>query len=156
MTATLVRNFAVALGTLTPEVLPEDVKAQVAKLARTHTTDEWLLKPGHRSSIRLKTQRRVKIAEGVEVMQQVHKAPGGLIRATVETQQGQILATEISGDFFFYPAEKLAELERGLEGVSLTQANRAVEEFYRHNGIESPGVTPHDLAVALGATESRS
>jgi lipoate-protein ligase A len=156
MTATLVRNFAVALGTLTPEVLPEDVKAQVAKLARTHTTDEWLLKPGHRSSIRLKTQRRVKIAEGVEVMQQVHKAPGGLIRATVETQQGQILATEISGDFFFYPAEKLAELERGLEGVSLTQAHRAVEEFYRHNGIESPGVTPHDLAVALGATESRS
>jgi lipoate-protein ligase A len=147
MIATLARNFEIALGPLTPATLAQEVHDKVAELAQTHTTEEWLLKPGKR----LREGRRVKIAEGVEVTQRMHKAPGGLIRATVETQQGQIVALGLSGDFFLYPSDKVAELERYLVGTQLAEAQEAIAEFYRINGIESPGVTPYDLAVALGA-----
>jgi lipoate-protein ligase A len=92
----------------------------------------------------------VRIAEGVEVIQRTHKAPGGLIRATVEKQHGHFVSVGLSGDFFFYPADKLADLERVLDGVELADAQATIEEFYRAHGIESPGVTPQDLAVALG------
>lgn len=147
MIATLSRNFESALGPLTQAELPQAVRDQVKELARTHTTEEWLFRPGNR----IREGRRVKIATGVEVAQRVHKAPGGLIRATVETQQGQIVALSLSGDFFFYPADKLAGLEQYLIGVTIAQAPRAIEEFYRLHGIESPGMTPQDLAIALGA-----
>jgi lipoate-protein ligase A len=147
MTGALARNFETVLGPLSPTTLPETVGDMVAELARTHTTEEWLLKPGKR----WREGRRVRIAEGVEVAQRVHKAPGGLIRATVETQEQQIVAVGLSGDFFFYPADKLAKLEQALAGTELAEAEGTIEAFYQANGIESPGVTPHDLAVALGA-----
>lgn len=154
MTAALIHNFEGALGPLVPARLPEDVRVTVTELAQTRTSEEWLLKPGMRSrQLRrdLELSRSVKIAEGVTVAQYVHKAPGGLIRGIVETRQGQIEAVSLSGDFFVYPAEKLAELEMYLIGAEIMEAPGAIEEFYRVNGIESPGVTPHDLAVALGA-----
>jgi lipoate-protein ligase A len=147
MLDTLLGNFESVLGPLDPAELPGSVFDKVAELAKTFTSEEWLLKPGKR----FREGRRVKIAEGVEVTQRVHKAPGGLIRATVEAQQGQIMAVGLSGDFFFYPADKLAELEQYLIGATQAEVQGAVEEFYRIHGIESPGVTPCDLVVALGA-----
>jgi lipoate-protein ligase A len=147
MVDTLVRNFETALGPLTPAELPQSVRDKVAELAQTHTTEEWLLRLGR--SIR--EEARIKIAEGVEIAQRVHKAPGGLIRATVETRHGLITAASLSGDFFFYPPEKLADLERHLAGAKIAQVPDLLDEFYRSNGIESPGMTPEDLAAVLGA-----
>jgi lipoate-protein ligase A len=147
MTTTLASNFETVLGPLTPAEVPEAVHEKVAELARSHTTEEWLLKPGKR----FREGRKVKIADGVEVAQRVHKAPGGLIRATVETQHGHIIAASLSGDFFFYPSDRLADLEQYLVGATMAQVPGAIKEYYHISGIESPGVTPHDLAVALGA-----
>jgi len=148
MTTALARNFEQALGTLTPASLPPAVMDKVAELKETLTTEDWLLRPGKR----FREGRQVKIATGVHVAQRAYKAPGGLIRATVETQQDQIVAVGLSGDFFFYPAEKLADLERHLVGASLAEVQTAIEEFYQANGISSPGVTPADVATAMGAT----
>lgn len=147
MTAVLARNFETVLGPLTPADLPETVGDTVMQLAQSHTTEEWLLRPGKRS----RTGRRVRIAQGVEVARRVHKAPGGLIRATVETQHGRLVTVGLSGDFFFYPADKLADLEQYLAGTRLSTVEAAIQEFYQIHGIESPGVTPHDLAIALGS-----
>ena len=147
MISTLTRNFEAVLGPLTPAELPWIVHEKVAELAQTLTTREWLLKPGKR----FREGRRVRIAQGVEVAQRVHKAPGGLIRATVETKHGRIVAVSLSGDFFFYPSQELADLEQSLVGATMAQVPGALEEYYRANGIESPGMTPQDLAVALGA-----
>jgi hypothetical protein len=83
----------------------------------------------------------------------MHKAPGGLIRATVEIQEGQIVGVGLSGDFFFYPADRLADLEDSLAGAALADVQRAVEEFYRLNDVVSPGVTPRDFAAALGTAK---
>ncbi len=145
MTAVLIRNFEAVLGPLTPASLPDAVEAKVAELARTHTAAEWLRRPGRR----LLDRRDVKIATGVNVIQRVHKAPGGLIRTILEVQEGQILSAELSGDFFFYPADKLPLLEAHLVNASLDAVEPVLEQFYADHGIESPGVTPHDLAVAL-------
>jgi len=151
MVDTLARNFESVLGPLTPAELPEVVQEKVAELARTHTTEEWLLAPRRR----FREDRKVKIAEGVEVVQRVHKAPGGLIRGTVETQHRKIVAVGLSGDFFFYPAGKLADLEQALVGIKMAELQHVLEEYYHTNAIESPGVTPEDLAVALGAASAR-
>lgn len=154
MTETLVRNYETVLGPLTPAELPPAVYEKTAELAQTRTTEDWLLGPGRRfREGRMHSRelgRTVKIATGVEVAQRVHKAPGGLIRVIVETQHDQIVAVGLSGDIFFYPADKLAELEQYLVGAELSNVQGAIEEFYRLHEIESPGVTPHDIAVALG------
>ncbi len=147
MTSTLVRNFETVLGPLTPAKLPGAVDEKVAELTRILTTEEWLLSPGKR----LRPGRKVKISEGVEVIQRVHKAPGGLIRATVEIQHERIVTASLSGDFFFHPSEALADLEQSLVGATLAQVPTIIQECYGTNQIESPGITPRDLAVALGA-----
>jgi len=89
----------------------------------------------------------------VHIVQRVHKAPGGLIRATVEIQERQIVEVALSGDFFFYPAEGLADLEDSLAGTALADVTGAVEEFYLLNDVVSPGVAPRDFAAALGTEE---
>jgi lipoate-protein ligase A len=143
----LLENFEAVLGPLESAELPDPVYDQVAELAQAFTTEEWLLKPGKR----FREGRRVKIAEGIEVVERMHKAPGGLIRAMAEIQRGQIVAVGLSGDFFFYPADQLEDLEQYLIGAALPEVLDAITEFYRTRGIDSPGVTPFDLAVALGA-----
>jgi lipoate-protein ligase A len=147
MTSTLIRNFEKVLGPLTPAKLPGAVGEKMAELARIMTAEEWLLRPGRR----IRQGRKIKIAEGIEVTQMVHKAPGGLIRATVEIQHGRIVTASLSGDFFFHPPDALADLEQSLAGATLAQVPASIQEYYNTNQIESPGMTPQDLAVALGA-----
>ena len=147
MVATLARNFEALLGPLKAAELPREVYEKVTELAPTHATDEWLLKRGKR----FREGRRVKIATGVDVTRRVHKAAGGLIRATVETQHGKIAAASLTGDFFFFPSEKLVDLEQYLVGLTLDQVPDALKTYYHANQIDSPGITPNDLAIALGA-----
>ncbi len=143
----LVRNFDAVVGPLTPAALPPAVRDKVAELTTTHTTEEWLFKPGRR----FQEKRQVKIATGVEIVQRAYKAPGGLIRTTAEVHDGTLVSVGFSGDFFLYPADKLVDLEQHLAGVSLSAAEGEIEAFYQDYQIESPGVTPRDLAIALGA-----
>lgn len=147
MVSTLVRNFESVLGPLTPAELPQAVHDKATELAQIYNSEDWLLAPRRRS----RQERKVKIAEGVEVVQRMHKAPGGLIRTTVEMWHEKIAAVSLSGDFFFYPAERLADLEQRLVGLTMAQVSDTLEDYYRANSIESPGLTHRDLAVALGA-----
>jgi lipoate-protein ligase A len=142
--AALIANFEVVLGPLERAELPLAVYDKVAEIERTFTTDEWLYKRGKR-----REEWQTKIATGVEVAQRMWKAPGGLIRAIVETREGHIVEVSLSGDFFFYPADKLEVLEAALAGVELRAVESAIAEFYQREGIESPGVTPVDFARAL-------
>jgi lipoate-protein ligase A len=147
MTRALVQSFGAVLGSLIPARLPDQVRQQVVELARSHTTREWLHKPG----LRHRAGRRVKISEGVEVLQRVHKAPGGLIRGTLEVHGDTIVGLSLTGDFFFYPADELARLEGHLVGCVLDDVQDTIAAFYGDYGIESPGVSPSDLATVLAA-----
>jgi lipoate-protein ligase A len=163
ISAALIANYEAVLGPLERAELPPVVYDKVAELKQTHTTDEWLYKRGKR-----REEWRVKIATGVAVSQRVYKAPGGLIRATVETIETSppelrgtegghrgicIAEASLSGDFFLYPADKLEALEDVLAGVELGAVEPTIAEFYRREGIESPGVTPADFVRALTGQE---
>ena len=124
--------------------MTSEVYAEVERMTPRFTSDEWLYKRGKRVS-----GRDVKIASGVNVVHKVHKAPGGLIRGISEIKDDRIVSTSISGDFFFYPEEKLSALEKTLTGVKLNEVESIIVGFYQDEDIESPGVTPADFAKAI-------
>ena len=138
-------KFVDILGPL--EVITEvddEWRAAADALAPTLLSDDWL----HRRAGR-PADRKVTIRAGVEMRHKVHKAPGGLIRATAGVDEGVLTAVSLSGDFFFYPAEKLPELEAALVGTSIGDVEQAIAAFYARHEISSPGVTPADLARVL-------
>jgi len=110
-------------------------------------THEWL----HSNDSRRPRADQVKIREGVYVIQNMLKAPGGLIRVTAVNEDGILKDVHLSGDFFFYPAESLPALEKSLHGIAADLATVAqfIENFYAQNKIESPGVQPMDIAKIL-------
>ncbi len=140
----LVQQFAPLVGGLEPAGLDAAVYDKVAELTPQFTSDEWLFKHERR-----RHERRVRIAAGVEVVRRVHKAPGGLIRGDSVLCEGRLHAVSLSGDFFFYPADRLAVLEQALEGLPTEEAEAVIARFYVAEGIESPGVTPADLTRVL-------
>lgn len=146
ITSVLASRFEEVLGPLEPADLPPVVYDKARELETLLNSDEWLHKRGKRVP-----GRDVKIATGVNVLQRLHKAPGGLIRATFEVKNGQLTWVSLSGDFFFYPAEKLEVLEAAMAGVALKEVEQTTAAFYMAEGIESPGVTPADLAHVLSA-----
>ena len=126
-------------------LVDKEWRAKTDELAARFLTDEWLYQKR-----RPRAGREVKIRAGVQVKQKMHKAPGGLIRATTEVQDDAIAALSLSGDFFFFPEEKLADLEAALVGVRVEEVEQAIARFYEEHGIESPGVTPADFAQVVG------
>ena len=144
LAATLTQHFEPVTGSLEPGQLSAEVYVGAERLKPYLTSDEWLYKRGKRVS-----GREVKIASGVNVVHKVHKAPGGLIRGISEIKDDRIVSTSISGDFFFYPEEKLAALEESLAGVKLDEVGSTIVGFYQAEGIESPGITPADFAKAI-------
>ncbi len=141
----LLRRFSEVLGPLAARALPAAVYQEAEQLTPELTAEAWLLRQS-----RSPAGRRLRIAAGVEVIQRAHKAPGGLIRATVEVADGHFVAVDLSGDFFFYPPGQLGALAASLAGTACGDAEAAIAAFYAHEGVESPGVAPADLARALG------
>lgn len=142
----LVDKYTEMLGPLEIETEVDDVwRAKVDELAKDLVSDAWL----YRKSGAPRGDRDVKIRAGVNVCHRMHKAAGGLIRADFEVRNGMLATVSFSGDFFFYPEEKLAELEEALEGVPIEDAMQVVTHFYAQEGIESPGVAPRDFVGLL-------
>jgi lipoate-protein ligase A len=141
----LAEKFAEVLGSLKVETtIDEEWRVKTDELAAQFLTDEWLY-----GKQRPRADREVRIRAGVQVSRKMHKASGGLIRATTEVQDGIIASVSLSGDFFFFPEEKLADLETALEGVSVEEVEQATAGFYDEQGVESPGVTPADFAQVV-------
>jgi lipoate-protein ligase A len=140
----LADRFEEVLGPLEPADLPPAVYEEARELEPLLISDEWLHKRGKRVP-----GRAVKIAAGVDVLQRMHKAPGGLVRATFEIKDRRISWVSFSGDFFFYPAEQLEALEAAMVGLAPEEVEQAIAGFYVREDIESPGMTPADLAKVL-------
>jgi lipoate---protein ligase len=147
MVTPLVRRFERVLGPLEPGELSQSVRDQIEVLKPHFQSVEWLHKKGRREA-----GRNIKIAAGVNVIQHVHKAPGGLIRVTVEVGAGRWRYVSLSGDFFCYPSDAIGDLESTLEGAVCTQARDVIARFYATHDIETPGVSVDDWAEALSKT----
>lgn len=146
LVAPLIRRFEGVLGPLEPAEMPPAVYDQVQVLKPRYLSEAWLYRKGRRQM-----GRDVKIAAGVNVIQRIHKAPGGLIRATVEVREGKMTYASLSGDFFCYPMDAVGELEAALVGVSLEQVGDVLADFYARHEIETPGVAVDDWLKVLSA-----
>jgi lipoate-protein ligase A len=143
---TLMANkFADTLGPLDEQTEVDDEwRAKTDELAAQYLTDEWLFRGRPQ-----REGRKVTIRSGVEMRHKMHKAPGGLIRAVTQVEEDVIAHVELSGDFFFYPAEQLADLEAALVGVPVGEVEPVIARFYEEQLIETPGVTAADFAQVI-------
>jgi lipoate-protein ligase A len=142
----LASEFERVLGPLDVVVEVDDEWRSMAdRLADRFLTEEWLFRKRRRS-----VGGEVRIRSGLDVRHGIHKAPGGLIRASAEVRAGKLAAVSLSGDFFFFPEHELTDLEKALDGVEDSDVEEVVSAFYQRHGIESPGVAPADFALALG------
>jgi len=135
------------MGKFVEKKLDNELTEKADELIQEMHTPGWLLANDNR---RLDTTR-VKIAEGIFVFEKVHKAPGGLMRLTAVSNEGRLEDVHLSGDFFFFPADKLVELEQAFTALPITADDviRTVTRFYTVNRIESSGVTAEDFAALI-------
>jgi lipoate-protein ligase A len=143
----MVDKFVEMLGPLEIETAVDEAwRAKAEELGERFLTDDWLYQKR-----RVQADRDVRIRAGVNVIQRMHKAPGGLIRAVVEVRDGTLANVSLSGDFFLYPEARLSDLEVALSGVPIEDVEQVVTRFYVEHDIESPGVTPQDFVQVLAA-----
>lgn len=80
-----------------------------------------------------------------------YKAEKGLIKIKLDLEDGKISKITITGDFFFYPEDKLWDLEKTLIGCKVEEEKltERITEFYRKMNVSSPGVKPEDFTKAI-------
>jgi len=141
----LKERFEKRVGKLDEASLTPEIIETMNQLESWITSEKFLLKKTPR------IPNSVKIREGVEVLYGLHKARGGLIRTAEEVSKSRIKDITISGDFTFYPKERLDGLEGSLEKVPLEedQIIERVETFFEENKVESPGVESKDIAKTI-------
>ena len=120
------------------------------KVEEQYRQREWLYLI-QRSHQELIEKRNLKISGRQSVGEAIYKAPGGLIRALVETFDKYIKDSMITGDFSFIPKEYLRELEKELKETRVAEEEiaRRINHFYEVYGVQSPGMTPKDIAYAI-------
>src|SRR4051794_2126883 len=82
-----------------------------------------------------------------------YKTPGGkLVRVEIEVEDGMLRDAVVSGDFFLYPEEALAEITGALQGIpaDLSEAEIAGRVSAAiPDGTEWLGSSPEALAIAV-------
>jgi len=138
-------QFQKRLGSLEQVSLNPEILDKMKELESWMTSEEFLVKKTP------KIPKGVKIKEGLEVYYGLHKAKGGLIRTIEEVSERRIEEITISGDFTFFPKERLDGLETSLQKVPLEedQIIERVESFYEKEKIESPGVESKDFSTTI-------
>ncbi len=135
------------LGDLISKMPDREFFDKADELMGEMNTQEWLFANDRRRP----DSKQVKIAEGIYVIQKVLKTPGGLIRVTAVNDEGKLKDVHFSGDFFFFPADNLVDLEQALEGhpAETDAIAQTVATYYQKHHIESPGVVPADFSIIL-------
>ena len=132
-------EFEKLLGPLTPREKDEWLSEKIEALKLTMLQDDWLHRRGKpvEGSV-------VKVRSGLEVVQRMHKAAGGLIRAEFFIDEGIYKNVSISGDYFCFPQDTVARLAKIIEGSSKVEITRMITDFYDENNFELPGIEVQD------------
>jgi lipoate-protein ligase A len=82
-----------------------------------------------------------------------YKTPGGkLVAVDVEVVDGKLRDVMVSGDFFLYPEEALAEITASLEGLSVELTESEIAEQVRMampRDAELLGSSPEAIGAAV-------
>jgi hypothetical protein len=81
----------------------------------------------------------------------MHKARSGLIRALVKIGDNRIKDIIISGDFILSPEHYIDEMEKSLIGVEVKRdiILKTLKRFYDENKFQSPSTYPEDFTEAI-------
>jgi lipoate-protein ligase A len=135
----LAEEFEKLTGPMIPAQKDRPLTDRMQSLKSKMMGDDWLYRRGKRIAGRV-----VKVKAGLEVVQRVHKAAGGLIRAEFLVEDGRLKKVAVSGDYFCFPKDTVGRLAAAVEGEPLDGVGEAVADFYRTGGFELPGVTADD------------
>ena len=135
----MVEEFEKLLGPLTPSNKNDVLIAKMKALETAMINDAWLFQKGKRVEGRV-----VKVRSGLNVVQRMHKAAGGLIRVEFTVEDGKYKDVTISGDFFCFPRDSVDRLAVMLENCSADNVSNIVSDFYQTEEFEIPGVTVDD------------
>ena len=127
-----------------PAKMDEILQAKMDELNIRLSKDTWFFQKGKPAS-----GREIKIRAGMNVIQKMHKAPGGLIRADYEIREGRFGNVSLSGDFFCFPQEAISTLESALEGKSVKDIPAVLTTFYSAQKVETPGIEIEDWLKVL-------
>jgi len=144
LNALMVEEFEKLLGPMQPSEKHEVLQAKIEELSVRMMSDAWLYQKGRRVS-----GRDIKIRAGIKVVQKIHKAPGGLIRADFGLREGRFSNVSLSGDFFCFPEEAIRLLEARLERQLIQEASTLLKEFYSKEAVETPGIGLDDWMQVL-------
>ena len=135
------------LGPFLRREIDGELRAKAEALAAAYSARDWVTENDRRE----KDGREVKIAEAVYVVERVVKLPGGLVRASAVSEKGRLRDVHLSGDFFFFPAARLVDLEQALENAELDAVSltRRMQWFFQNYNIRAPGILPEELAKAF-------
>jgi lipoate-protein ligase A len=150
LAAALIPRYEALLGPLPPTTeVDAELLAEAERCLERMYTDDWLFANDRRRP----DVKEIKIREGVYVIQKMVKLPGGLVSVNAVNEAGKLREVHISGDFFIYPMNALEELETALEGApaDLEALTQTIQDFYRREAVETPGITPESLAEVLTA-----
>lgn len=131
-------------GEFVPRERDSELQHKIEDIGAEMLSQGWLFQKG-----KMSFGRHVKIKSGVRLIQRMHKAPGGLIRATFEVRDGCFSKVSFSGDFFCYPLNAVQILESMLQERSTADAPRIIRDFYDDPSIEIAGITIDDWMEIL-------
>jgi lipoate---protein ligase len=143
----LKEKYEKTLGKLESVDLNDDIIRKITELGAFFNSPEFLFKKTPQ------IPKGVKIKEGIEIIYGMYKAKGGLIKSAQEIENSIINYIDISGDFTFFPKNKLPDLEETIKDTKRKEdeLTQKIEEFYEKSGAQSPGVEPQDITKAIGA-----
>ena len=140
----MAEEFAKLIGPLTPRNKDTALIGKMEHLKATMLRDEWLYRRGKRVDARV-----VKVKAGLDVVQHMHKASGGLIRAEFTVNEGRFSDVSLSGDFFCFPKDTVERLASKVEGTATDEIVQLLTEFYEAGNFELPGITMDDWIHVL-------
>ena len=100
--------------------------AKMEVLKTSMINDAWLFQRGKRIEGRV-----VKVRSGLNVVQRMHKAAGGLNRAEFTIEDVRYKGGTVSGDFFCFPKDSIERLSAMLEESSTDNLSNVVSDFYQ-------------------------
>lgn len=139
LNAIMAEEFAKLTGPMTGGEMDDALNAKMKELRVTMMNENWLLRRGKRVEGRI-----VKVKAGLEVVQQMHKATGGLLRSEFCVEDGHYKEVSISGDFFCFPRDATQLLASAIDGSPTCNLRETVNSFCAGNNFEFPGVKPDD------------
>jgi len=140
----LAEEFEKLLGPMNPAGKDSLLTDKMQALKLMMMADDWLYRRGKHVRGRV-----VKVRSGLEVVQRMHKAAGGLIRAEFLVEEGRFKAVAISGDYFCFPKDIVSRLEKVIEGSPTKEIIKVVTGFYQMGQFEWPGVEIGDWLQLL-------